>query len=164
MHQTSVHDTINSFYMTLLSDRSQTVFPDNTNYCFRTKLPKQISISKEEWELAVVELFSISDQECDGRWKSLQRGEQFIIAHHAEVKIIMKKLTPSSEWTQRTSGCPTEYRCRYVQLCYGTVGWNWQTNRREMSSGIHGSQFYIQHQVFRGGKKNTICQTVVLHV
>ena len=47
---------MNSFYMTLLSDSSQTVFPDNTNYCFRTKLPKQISISKEEWEVAVVEL------------------------------------------------------------------------------------------------------------
>ena len=47
---------MNSFYMTLLSYSSQTVFSDNTNYCFRTKLPKQIAISKEEWEVAVVEL------------------------------------------------------------------------------------------------------------
>ena len=39
-----------------MSDSSLHMFPRNTRCCFRTKLPKQIDINKQDWEVAVVEL------------------------------------------------------------------------------------------------------------
>lgn len=47
---------MNSFYVTLLSDGSMETFPENTQCCFRTNLPKPIQIDKEEWEVALVEI------------------------------------------------------------------------------------------------------------
>ena len=60
---------MNSFYMTLLSDNSMTLFPKNTQACFQTKLPKPIDIQKGEWEMALVEIilpgqiFNVSEEE-----------------------------------------------------------------------------------------------------
>ena len=47
---------MNSFYITVLSDSSMNMFPNNTQSDFRTKLPKPIQVNKEEWEMALVEL------------------------------------------------------------------------------------------------------------
>ena len=47
---------MNSFYITLLSDSSLSMYPKNTQCCFRNKLPKPIHIDKEEWEVALVEM------------------------------------------------------------------------------------------------------------
>ncbi len=47
---------MNSFYITVLSDSSMTLFPRNTQSVFRTKLAKPIGLNKEEWEMALVEV------------------------------------------------------------------------------------------------------------
>lgn len=47
---------MNSFYITLLSDRSPDIYPLNTQCCFKTKLPHAIHIDKENWELALAEI------------------------------------------------------------------------------------------------------------
>ena len=47
---------MNSFYITLLSDGSMDMFPNNTQSNFHIKLPKPIQLNKEEWEMALVEL------------------------------------------------------------------------------------------------------------
>ena len=47
---------MSSFYITLPSDSSKELFPNNTQCCFRTKLSKPIMLDKQNWEMALVEL------------------------------------------------------------------------------------------------------------
>lgn len=47
---------MSSFYVTLPSDSSMNLFPRNTQCCFTVKLPRPISIRKENWEVALAEL------------------------------------------------------------------------------------------------------------
>ena len=44
------------FYVTLLSDSSMNMFPDNSQCCFKVKLPQAIAVEKQAWETALVEL------------------------------------------------------------------------------------------------------------
>ena len=44
------------FYLTLLSDSSMDIFPRNSQCCFKVKLPQPISMEKQMWEVALVEL------------------------------------------------------------------------------------------------------------
>ena len=58
-----------SFYMTLPSDGSLHVFPDNTLTEFKTHLPQALSMQESEWEVALSEVIyptwveSISESE-----------------------------------------------------------------------------------------------------
>ena len=47
---------MNSFFLTLPSDSSMGMFPNNTQCCFKIHLPKTFHIDKEEWEVALVQL------------------------------------------------------------------------------------------------------------
>ena len=47
---------MNSFYLTLPSDSSMDIFSSNTQCCFHVKLPQKISLDKEQWEVAIVEM------------------------------------------------------------------------------------------------------------
>lgn len=47
---------MNSFYITLISDSSLDIYPNNTLHNFITKLPKHININKNNWEAALVEI------------------------------------------------------------------------------------------------------------
>ena len=47
---------MSSFYITLISDNSMELFPNNTQCCFRTKLSKPIMLDKQNWEMALTEL------------------------------------------------------------------------------------------------------------
>ena len=49
---------MNSFFLTLPSDSSMGMFPNNTQCCFKIHLPKTIHIDKEEWEVALVQLIT----------------------------------------------------------------------------------------------------------
>ena len=49
---------MNSFFLTLPSDSSMCMFPNNTQCCFKIHLPKTIHIDKEEWEVALVQLIT----------------------------------------------------------------------------------------------------------
>ena len=49
---------MNSFFLTLPSDSSMGMFPNNTQCCFKIHLPKTIHIDKEEWEVALVKLIT----------------------------------------------------------------------------------------------------------
>ena len=42
---------MSSFYITLISDSSMELFPNNTQCCFRTKLSKPIMLDKQIWEI-----------------------------------------------------------------------------------------------------------------
>ena len=46
------------FYLTLLSDSSMTTFPNNTQSSFTVRLDHPISIEKENWEVALVEMIT----------------------------------------------------------------------------------------------------------
>ena len=47
---------MNSFYVTLPSDSSVNIFPDSTQCCYKVKLPHSISIDKQNWEVALVDM------------------------------------------------------------------------------------------------------------
>ena len=49
---------MNSSFLTLPSDSSMGMFPNNTQCCFKIHLPKTIHIDKEEWEVALVQLIT----------------------------------------------------------------------------------------------------------
>ena len=49
---------MNSFFLTLPSDSSMCMFPNNIQCCFKIHLPKTIHIDKEEWEVALVQLIT----------------------------------------------------------------------------------------------------------
>ena len=49
---------MNSFFLTLPSDSSMCMFPNNNQCCFKIHLPKTIHINKEEWEVALVQLIT----------------------------------------------------------------------------------------------------------
>ena len=49
------------FYLTLLSDSSVRVFPNNKQSNFTVKLDHPIHIEKENWEIALVELTTPAD-------------------------------------------------------------------------------------------------------
>lgn len=51
---------MNSFYLTLSSDSSGDMYPDNSQCCFKVKLPKTIHIDKETWEVALAQLITPS--------------------------------------------------------------------------------------------------------
>ena len=51
---------MNSFYLTLPSDSSIDFFPNNTQCCFKVKLPKTIYVGKENWEVALSQLITPS--------------------------------------------------------------------------------------------------------
>ena len=58
------------FFLTVPSDSSLNMFPNNTQCCFKAHLPKIIHIDKEEWEVALVQLttpsqfLNISEEEA----------------------------------------------------------------------------------------------------
>ena len=68
---------MNSFFLTLPSDSSIGMFPNNTQCCFKIHLPKTIHIDKEEWEVALVQLitpthhnrFSVNQNSINSRQK-----------------------------------------------------------------------------------------------
>ena len=49
---------MNSFFLTLPSDSSMCMFPNNTQCCFKIHLPKTIHIDKEKWEVALFQLIT----------------------------------------------------------------------------------------------------------
>ena len=49
---------MNSFFLTLPNDSSLSMFPNNTQCCFKIHLRKTIHIDKEEWEVALVQLIT----------------------------------------------------------------------------------------------------------
>ena len=61
---------MNSFFLTLPSDSSMCMFPNNTQCCFKIHLPKTIHIDKEEWEVGLfqlitpVQFLNISEEEA----------------------------------------------------------------------------------------------------
>ena len=84
---------MNSFYITLLSDSSLSMYPKNTQCCFRNKLPKPIHIDKEEWEVALVELIVPSQinnvTEEEGEFQVVTTDQKL----HAEMIEVLKKQT-----------------------------------------------------------------------
>jgi hypothetical protein len=88
---------MNSFYITLLSDSSMNMFPNNTQSAFRTKLIKPISIQKEDWEVALVEIihpvemYNIS--EAESRFQ--------IVSTRPEVINILKDIKVPCEITRK---------------------------------------------------------------
>ena len=51
---------MNSFFLTLPSESSMNMFPNNTQCCFKVHLPRTIYIDKGEWEVALVQQLLIN--------------------------------------------------------------------------------------------------------
>ena len=64
------------FYLTLLSDSSMATFPNNTQSSFTVRLDHPISIKKENWEVALVEMITPTQDEYLG-WQQLFLFEIF---------------------------------------------------------------------------------------
>lgn len=52
-----MEETISDFYITLPSDASMEIFPDNTQSSFRTKLSAPLVLSSDDWEVGLTEIF-----------------------------------------------------------------------------------------------------------
>lgn len=57
MGEFSMDDTISDFYVTLPSDASLEMFPENTQSSFRTKLSAPLMLTGDDWEVGLTEIF-----------------------------------------------------------------------------------------------------------
>ena len=107
---------MSSFYITLISDSSMELFPNNTQCCFRTKLPKPIVIDQQNWEMALVELIVPSQV------RNIDHDESifYIVTTNATLATAFQKAESSCEIPNKKGGTKWALRCCIPEGSYAT--------------------------------------------
>jgi len=107
----------NQFYVTLFSNASKEVFPDNTLTAFTIHLAQPIDLGQSDWEVGLTEL----SYEAPNR--QLMRGKLVDVISSVNVLVYCDLITPQLVGTEsvrllRTVICPTQLGNHMFQNIY----------------------------------------------